>query len=145
MFTKKVLKTILIIALATLIFGYIYYQSRYMILGPKIYVSSPTNHFSTQNPVVKVKGVVKRVSKLRVNNRDVLIDTDGNFYDTIILLDGYNIIFLEAWDRFGRKTEQKFELVLKSPPPSESISDENPNDDNPDDKERSEIQDEKQF
>ena len=44
----------------------------------------------------------------------LVIDTDGNFIDGIVLLNGYNIITIKAEDKFGREVVRVLELVFKT-------------------------------
>ncbi len=45
------------------------------------------------------------------NGRPLLIDKEGNFKETLLLLPGYNNALFVAQDKFGRFKEQNLELV----------------------------------
>jgi hypothetical protein len=63
--------------------------------------------------VLNVVGNAKRSAHLTVNGREVTINQSGEFSDTLVLLPGYNIIRISAEDKFGKKTEQIFEVIRK--------------------------------
>ena len=47
-----------------------------------------------------------------MNDRQIFVDTLGNFRETIVAPLGYSIIKLSAKDKFGRKTERYLHVVL---------------------------------
>lgn len=109
---KFLLKTALITVSVFIIIGYSYYESRNLILGPILDFVSPINGSSTTNSVIEVKGKVKNISFVSLNDNQIFTDKNGLFSEKLLLSPGYNIIKLSVKDRFGRQKEKFLELVL---------------------------------
>lgn len=78
--------------------------------GPKITVLEPVNGSLVATSTVIVRGKVRNISYLTLNERQIFSDTSGNFGQKLLLQEGYNIINIEAKDRFGKNTSAKIEL-----------------------------------
>lgn len=63
------------------------------------------------NSVVEITGNVKNATNLTLNGREISVDKDGNFKETIALLSGYNIIDLAVKDRFGYIDKKNYKLM----------------------------------
>jgi Glucodextranase, domain B len=105
---NKLVVSVLILALL----GYILFQARFLILGPRIFVTSPQNNEALSNPVVTVSGQVENAVSLSLDDRPIFPDQTGNFSEELLASPGLNIIKLDAKDRFGRETEQTLNVVL---------------------------------
>ncbi len=60
---------------------------------------------------MKVTGNAKNATSLTLNGREISIDREGNFGETIALLSGYNIINIKARDKFGYIDEKNYKLI----------------------------------
>ena len=60
-----------------------------------------------------IKGVALKATHLTLNGREIFIDKEGNFSESVSILPGFYVITLNAKDRFGKTAEKKFELVGK--------------------------------
>lgn len=107
------LKFYSLILLGVLIIGYSIFQAQKILGGPKITILSPINGATYTTTLIEIKGVTKNVSVLLLNDRPLYTDKLGNFSDTLLLNDGYNIIKLEAKDKFGARTQKKIEIIHK--------------------------------
>lgn len=107
------LKFYSLVTLGIVVFGYSAFQAQKMIRGPQIRVLSPINGATYTTPLIEVKGVAKNISTLTFDDRPLYTDLQGNFSDSLLLSPGYNIIKLEARDKFGSKTEKKIEIIYK--------------------------------
>ncbi len=107
------LKFYSLILLGVLILGYSIFQAQKIIGGPSITVLSPINGATYTTELIEIKGTAKNVSTLMLNDRPLYTDKAGNFSDTLLPNDGYNIIKLEAKDKFGARTEKKIEIIYK--------------------------------
>ena len=58
-----------------------------------------------------ITGNAKHAKHLLVNGREVTINQNGDFSDTLVLLPGYNIITVSAEDKFGKVTKKTYEVV----------------------------------
>jgi hypothetical protein len=59
-----------------------------------------------------VRGVADKATRITLNGREIFIDKDGNFSESISMLPGFSIVTLNAKDKFGKTAEKKFEVVL---------------------------------
>ncbi len=109
---KIIIKNIFIVVVVLLIITYVYFVSKDIIEGPKIEIRTPQNGKSFNQPLINVEGVVKNVSYVSLNDRQIIIDEQGNFSEKILLFSGYNVLKLYAHDRFGREESETIELML---------------------------------
>ena len=110
------LKKIRIIAISLLgivIAIYAIFQTHAYLTGPVIVVYSPANGATYNTPLIEVDGRVQNVSYLSLDGRQIFTDTKGVFSEKLLLSPGYNIIKLEAKDKFGTKRSKQLEIILK--------------------------------
>ena len=112
--TPKLIIGISITALVALgLVVYAYLQSREYLRGPVIVIEEPLNGASSTTSLVSLQGHARNVSFLTLNGRQIFTDEKGIFRESLLLEDGYNIMTLEAKDRFGHTVEKRLELVYK--------------------------------
>ncbi len=109
---KGNLKTALIGTICILIFGYIYYEARFLIDGPELTILSPQNHITVTDSLLPINGKVKNLSSLTINGRQIMITPDGSFNDKLLLLNGYNTIQVKVKNKFGQENQKILEIVL---------------------------------
>lgn len=108
---KTWLKIIFFSLLVVVTIGYSAFQARKIVEGPRISLLSPQQ--GTHNsPLVDVTGTASNISELSLNNRPIYTDEKGNFSEKLLLFSGYNIIKLDAKDKFGKETNKKVEVYL---------------------------------
>jgi len=112
---KKELIRALFIGIAVLLLGYVAFQARNIVLGPRITIDTPTNGQSLESPVVSITGRVRNASAITLNDNPIYIDTTGAFSEKLIAPPGYSIITMSVQDRFGRKKTKSLHLVLNTP------------------------------
>lgn len=64
-----------------------------------------------ENPVLEVTGNAKNAIDLSLNGREITINQNGDFFETIALLSGYNIINIKAQDKFGYVDEKNYQII----------------------------------
>lgn len=110
----KTLVKILIVAFIVLaVASYIFFQSRNLIEGPRIILSSPENAVILNDPKILIAGKAKNISFLTLNDRQIYIDDKGLFSEELLLSPGYNMWTIYAKDKFGRNVTKKIELVFR--------------------------------
>lgn len=112
----------------TALFAYGAFQARDLIKGPEIAITSPQSGATVQASMVRITGEATRVSSIELNDRDIFIDQNGRFREPITLSPGYNVIKVEATDRFGRTTSNTLRLVHQ-PLSGDSLSQSKPGND----------------
>lgn len=65
-----------------------------------------------------IKGQAPKATYITLNGREIFIDKDGNFSESIAFLPGFSIVTLHAKDKFGKTAEKKFEIVKKDNAPA---------------------------
>ncbi len=105
------IKAIIFSLLIVSILGYTYFQMRDLVTGPVITVTSPENGAVFGTAPVDIVGSTRNISEITLNDRDIFISEDGVFSEKLLLSPGYNIITLQAEDRFGRTTQKILELT----------------------------------
>lgn len=115
---KKIAQATLLFLFFLFIVLYGFYVSRGLLIGVKIknvVLNGTTAQSGTtvnQN-ITAVSGNAKNAVHLTVDGREISIDKDGNFNETIVLLPGYNIIEIEAKDKFGHIDTKDYQLIYK--------------------------------
>jgi len=110
---KGWLKIIVIFLVVILVGGYTMFRAKTIAEGPSIIVTEPINGSVVAEPLLKILGNAKNISFINLNGAQIFTDESGNFIEEILLSHGYNVITLEAEDRFGRKTETSLKIIYK--------------------------------
>lgn len=109
----SLLRTTILTILAIIILGYSLFQAQKIIIGPVIDIYSPENGTTYTQALIEVEGRAKNISYINLNGRPIFTDKNGHFSEKLLLSPGYNIIKLDARDKFKSYTEKKLEVILK--------------------------------
>lgn len=90
--------------------GYSWSRTRNLLSGPELTIKNPAKISLVSEPLIKIEGEVRRVDHLNLNDNKIFADSSGHFSEELLLYPGYNIIKLEATDRFGRRVSRFLEL-----------------------------------
>ena len=113
---KKILQMSSLVIFFLLICFYAFFGAQDLIFGVKIQnvMANDTPLLSGgkfENNIIQIKGAAKNAIKLTLNGREITIDENGNFNETIALLPGYNIINIKAKDKFGYVDEKNYQII----------------------------------
>lgn len=108
------------IFVALFIIIFVFYRSIDLIRGPVLELNEPKNGSVYSFPVIDVRGAVKNVTDVSLNGRQILINKNGFFNEKYILSEGLNKISIVINDRFDRKKENIFDVILKSSLPTQT-------------------------
>lgn len=111
---KSKLKIGILILLFVFIGVYALYRTGALIAGVHLEVEGLTNYESRTDPLVTITGNARRATELTINGRAINITKEGDFSEELLLLPGYNIIDVEAVDKFGKRKQETFYLYLIS-------------------------------
>lgn len=128
---KKIIKMVGLSLFFLFIIIYAFFRSYDLLFGVKIKNVNIQNNAKYTESVLKINGNAKNATLLTLNGREIPIDKEGNFDDTIVLLSGYNIITLYAEDKFGNTDQKTYKLIYESN--AESTIEESPPEDEPTD------------
>ena len=109
--SKKIFKITGLSTFFLLIVIYAIFRSHDLILGVKIKNVNIQDGASQEDTVLQITGNAKNATNLTLNGREISIDEEGRFNETIALLLGYNIINIKAEDKFGYIDEKNFRLI----------------------------------
>ncbi|MFH1608411.1 MAG: hypothetical protein ABH951_00120 [Patescibacteria group bacterium] len=109
---KKILKILLISAFFCFIIIYAFISSRNLIFGVNIKNVNLVNGIKVNESIQKITGNAKNAINLTLNDREISINQQGDFNETISLLPGYNTITIKAIDKFGHSDEKNYQLIL---------------------------------
>jgi len=65
------------------------------------------------NKKIEITGIAKNAIDLTLDGREISVDQQGDFDETIALLPGYNIINIKAKDKFGNVDDKNYQLMYK--------------------------------
>ncbi len=108
---KKIIKVGGFSLFFVLIIFYAFFTSRNLIFGIKIKNVNIVDGAKIKNNILEVKGTAKNAIELSLNGREISVDQQGNFNETIVLLSGYNVIDIKAKDKFGNVDEKNYKLI----------------------------------
>lgn len=72
--------------------------------------------------LVIVKGIAAKATQISLNGREIFINKNRDFSESIILLPGLSVITIHARDKFGKIDEKKFEIVREENTPAFAFS-----------------------
>lgn len=108
---KKILKVGGLSLFFLIIIIFAFFRSKDLIFGVKIRNVNIVDGGTVRDEILKVTGNARNALNLTLNGREISIDKEGNFEETISLLSGYNIINIKAKDKFGDVDEKNFRLM----------------------------------
>jgi hypothetical protein len=110
---RKIIKFVSLGIVVAIFVLFSLYQSRNIILGPKVTITKPQDGETMNESLTMIVGDTRNISEIKLNGRNIFVNEKGEFEEKILLSYGYNTVTLEAKDRFNRTTLKKLELVLK--------------------------------
>lgn len=99
--------------LGLFIVGYALFQASNLIRGPIIDIYTPQNGATYNSILIEIDGRARNIAYINLNGTKMFTDKDGYFSEKLLLSPGYNVVTLDATDKFGKHTEKKLELILK--------------------------------
>lgn len=104
---------LLFIPLLVVVVLYTALQTRDLIRGPQITITSPLMGQKLAEAAVDITGRAELISHLYLNDNPIFTDQHGGFNQKLLLAPGYNIIKLEAKDRFNRTISKTIQLIYQ--------------------------------
>lgn len=102
-----------LVLLITIILVYSAFQAYKLVSGPQIEVFTPQNGAVYSQTLIEIKGKAQNIAYLNLNDRKMYTDKNGYFSEKFLLSPGYNIIKIDAKDKFGKYVEKRLEIILK--------------------------------
>jgi len=107
------IKLFVIIISILLLVSYGIFNARNLIMGPVVDIFSPAKDMETEDNVIDVRGQVKNVAFLSLNEKPIFVDKEGLFDEKLLLSPGSNIIEIKARDRFKKEVVKIINVYYK--------------------------------
>lgn len=98
-------------ALGIIFVLYVLFQTRFLILGPQVYIDSPQNDSVATSSMVTISGRAANTAWLSLNGRQIFTDEEGRWSEQLILSKGSSIMSMYVRDRFGREAEKSVRII----------------------------------
>jgi hypothetical protein len=110
---KQLVKFWMIFSAIGIVVGYGIFRAKDLMAGPELAITYPANGTVATTSLVDIKGVAKNISFLTLNDDKIYTDEAGIFEQKLLLSYGYNVMTVEAKDRFGRVRKETLQLMYK--------------------------------
>lgn len=112
---KKIIKMSVLTMFFVFIVTYAFFRSYNLIFGVNLKNINLKDGAGFDGNILNVSGNAKNAVYLALNDREISIDKDGDFSETIALLKGYNIVEIKARDKFGNVDQKDYQLIQRQP------------------------------
>lgn len=106
-----------VILVSALIFGfflfYIFSQLLSFAGRPYLKIYSPKENLTVKNETIEIKGKTDPDGKLLINNQEVQILVNGNFFEKIDLNKGENKIVVSVKNKTGKENKKEIRVTYK--------------------------------
>lgn len=108
---KKIIRIFLLGGLFLFVLVFAFFRSKGIIFGVEIKNINITDGKTYQEDALFVSGNAKNAIVLKINGKAVQINPEGDFREPVSLYQGYNIITLEAQDKFGNLDKKNYKIM----------------------------------
>jgi uncharacterized membrane protein YraQ (UPF0718 family) len=95
-----------------IVIGYSFFVIEDFARGPRIIITTPETGFATTTEYLTILGRAVHTNSLFLNDTAIPFDLEGNFRESLLLAEGYNIMRIKAEDRYKRTVEKTIEITL---------------------------------
>jgi hypothetical protein len=110
---KQIVKIGSLFVFFSFIVVYAIFGSHDLIVGVKIKNVNIKDGSTMKDSALQITGNAKNGIFVTLNGREISVDQQGNFNETIALLPGYNIINIKARDKFGYIDEKNYKIMYQ--------------------------------
>ncbi len=102
----------LFLFLGLVFLSYILFQTRFLILGPRVWIESHQDGAVASEPLITLSGQAENAAWLSLNGEQIYTDEEGRWSEKLLVQKGVSIITVSVEDRFGRKAERSVQIIL---------------------------------
>lgn len=110
---KKIVNTVLLVGFFLFIVIYTHSRTAFLSQGANLEVTNISDGEVVYEPTLTITGIALRATKLTINGRELVIDEQGNFTDTLIFAPGLNNVEIIAEDKYGKGDDLKYEILYQ--------------------------------
>lgn len=92
---------------------YAFFQTKAINKGVDLTVVGIEDGLVLKEDFLVIYGNAKHANHLTLNGQEILINEDNDFRQELLLSPGYNIITIEATDRFSKKTKEIYRVMYE--------------------------------
>lgn len=113
-FNLRTLVNIFLISVTILgLAWYSYVKASPLLEGPIIEITSPIFPYNDIDRVISVTGNAYRANHLSINGLELILGEDGEFTHQVVLHNGYNLVRIEATDRFNKTKVKDIDIYYQ--------------------------------
>lgn len=108
-----IVRNVLILGIVAVCLLYLGMKVEAIIRPPELEVRHPLSDFLTSEKFIEVRGKADPGSEVVVNNQKAIVDQEGNFFQKISLVEGWNEITISAKKDHSRTVVIKRSVVVR--------------------------------
>lgn len=90
---------------------YALFQMRDIIFGAQLSVTSITDGAVVTDQLLTIEGQMKHAASVTIDGNAIATDQNGHFSEQLLLSPGYNLVTIDARDRFGKLIEKTYRVL----------------------------------
>ena len=110
--TPRLIEISLVAIAVLLLLTYLGFEINNIFSPPPLDISSPSDNLVTDKSTIEVIGQTEKEVKIKINDQEVQIDTEGNFRESVSLKTGLNVIKISAAKKRGRENIIYRQVIL---------------------------------
>ncbi len=110
---KTWLRAGLLVGLFAFIIGYAFFRTQAVAKGVALVIEGLADGWETHEQLITLTGTAAHATHLLINGHETAVDEENRFVKTLALSPGYNIITVEARDRFEQTTRTVYRVLYQ--------------------------------
>lgn len=112
---KNYIKIISLFGLFAFIISYSVMKTLPLLRGVELSLTGIKDGGTVSSNMLALAGRALHAKHLRINGHEILINEKSEFSENIFLLPGYNIVTVDAEDRFDKKLNRSYQILYEPP------------------------------
>lgn len=108
----KIIKNILLGFAILLFLVYLGYEVKNILSPPNLIIDYPQNNIEISKNYLEIEGYTDKEAKIKINDQEILRNSDGGFKEKINLKKGVNIIKISAKNNHGKEKVEYREVMV---------------------------------
>ena len=99
-------KSLIVGALVLALVSYAAFQARFVILGPRVKITSHADGEVVESSLVVIEGKASNISWISLNDRQIFTDEKGFWSEELVVSEGLNVITVKVRGKMSEKGEK---------------------------------------